>query len=702
MLNLSGRRRLPNILQAEAAECGLACIAMIASYHGYECDLFSLRRRFGSSARGTNLQSIMELADSLELSSRALRVDLDELGKLSLPAILHWNFNHFVVLKSIRGRTVTVHDPAVGVRRYTLTELSMKFTGVALELIPRSSFLPGSDRTELKIWHFWKGAKGLYPSLVQILCLSLLVQVFALAMPFYMQLVVDEVMIKYDQDLLVVLGLGFAGLIFLSVMTKAVRGYSLVYLTNQLSFNMGNSVMHHLLRLPMEYFNKRHMGDVISRFQSINPIQDFISSGSIAIVIDGLLATTTLVMMFFYSPLLTLVVLVSVLVYGLFRVLQFRPLRDSQLENIGANAKLDSLFIESISSLQGIKMAGREMQRENIWRHQFVDTIDTSAKIGRLTVTYETVNNFVRGAEHVLVIFLAANHVLEGALSIGMVYAFMSFRTSFTDAVTSVINEVMQFKMVGLHLERLADITNSAAETGLIESGMFTVPIHGQLILQHVSFHYPGTKTAVLSDLSLEVPQGNFVALYGPSGVGKSTLLRVMMGLIEPTAGKMMVDNQELSKIGMRSYRSSIAAVTQEDILFSGSIQDNITFFDLAPDPALMTWAAQKAEIHLEITQMVMGYESQVGQMGMTMSQGQRQRIIIARALYRQPKILFLDEGTAHIDKLCALKIMTNIREMNLTCVYVSHDTDLLEFSDRVIHWSGQGSISVSQHSMEA
>jgi len=694
MLKLTGKNTLPSILQAEAAECGLACMAMVASYHGFHCDLLSLRRKYGSSARGATLQNLIDLAESLELTPRALRVDLEDLSQLSLPAILHWNFNHFVVLKSVNSKAIILHDPAVGIRQYSMKDASTKFTGIVLELSPCSEFETGIDRSVLKLWDFWRGFKGLLPSMIQIFALSLLIQMFALASPFYIQLVVDEVLVKYDGDLLVVLGIGFAGLMFVSVTTKALRGFSAVYLTSQLSFNLGNSVMHHIIRLPLDYFQKRHLGDVISRFESIRPIQDFITSASISIIIDGMLAITTLAMIFAYSPLLSLVVVLSVTLYGVFRVLQFRPLRNTSHENITAQAKLDSLFMESIRSLQSIKLANRESQRESTWRQQFAHTISSSARVGRLTVSYEAVNGSLVGMEYVLVIFLGANEVLSGALSIGMLYAFLAFRSHFSTAVSSIVDQLIQYKMVGLHLERLADITQSEQEQGLREPGQFTIPVIGDIELRSISYSYSGCRISVLDNITVSIPKGHCIALTGPSGVGKSTLLKIMMGLVEPTHGELLVDGQALQKLGLRSYRTAISGVTQEDNLFTGSLRDNISFFDLFPDINRIIQVSKLAEIHDDILQMSMGYESLVGDMGIAMSHGQQQRLLIARALYSEPKILFLDEGTAHVDGVTEQRIMDNIRSLHITCVFVTHNPALLDFADQVIQWDREKHIS--------
>jgi ATP-binding cassette subfamily B protein RaxB len=695
LLNLSGKKTLPIVLQAESSECGLACIAMIASFYGYDCDLHSLRNKFGASSRGATLQNLMSLAESLNLTSRALTIELDELRSIHTPAILHWNFNHFVVLKKVGRSHIVIHDPAIGIRQYGWQEVSKRFTGVVLELSPRDTFETGTDKSTLKLADFWTGARGLVPAMVQIFALSLVVQAVALLAPFYIQTVVDEVLVKHDADLLVVLALGFAGVTLIAVVTKMIRGYAFIHLTNQLNFNVGSSLMHHLIRLPMAYFHGRHLGDVISRFGSLKPVQNFITGTTIAVVIDGLLATTTFSVMFIYSPMLTAIVLVSLLLYLLFRMAQFRILRSASHENLIANAKLDSVFMETIRSLQSIKLGGAEASRELLWRNQFTETVNSDARMGRLTVGYEAVSGSLTGFEYVLIVFLGAGYVLDGTMSIGMIYAFLAFRAHFSGAVNSIVNQFVEYLMIGLHLERLADITQSELEQGLSDGGTFIAPIDGRLELIDASFTYTGSTAPVFSQLNLFIPQGSSTAICGPSGIGKSTLLKVLMGLVYPTEGELQVDGQKLASLGLKSYRAAMGTVTQEDGLFSGSIRDNICFFDLSPDEDRIREVARMAEIHETVVQMPMAYESLIGDMGTALSVGQQQRLLLARALYRNPKIIFMDEGTAHLDESTELTIMSRIRELPGTCVYVTHNLELAKLADQVVFWDESAKIRV-------
>ena len=660
---------------------------MVASFYGYKTDLVSLRRNQGYSLRGASLRHVMQTAEGMSLSPRPVRLEIAELKELKLPAILHWNFDHFVVLAKVSRWSITVHDPAVGIRKYTLQEASQRFTGVALELSPRQNFEPSDETDPLSLWTFWKGTNGLAKPLLQILLLSLLIQIFSLATPFYMQIVVDDVLIKHDADLLNVLALGFLGLTLISVLTEAIRGFSNLYLVNQLNFNIGNSLLYHLIRLPMSYFEKRHMGDVVSRFGSTEPIQKFISNGLITGLIDGLLAVTTLILMFIYAPTLTYVVLVSLVIYLAFRAIQFRPLRNANHENIAASAKLDSIFMESIRALQGIKLGGKELDRQNTWRGQFTETINTGARIGRLVISYEAANNTLTGCTYVLVIFLGAGLVLDGNMTIGMLYAFMAYRSNFSNAVVSIINLIVEYWMLGLHLERLADITQSEKEQGLETNSPMTLPVAGNLTAKGLGFRYAKLENMIFEDFNIDIGAGEFVGIHAPSGSGKTTLLKTLMGLLPPTSGEIFIDGYPLKNLGQPSFRQATASVMQGDVLFTGSIKENITFFDLTPDLDKIQEACEIACIHNDILDAPMGYDALVGDMGSSLSAGQQQRLLIARALYRSPSFLFLDEGTAHVDAQVEHNIMSAIKNQELTCIYVTHTPEMLRYADKVIRW---------------
>jgi ATP-binding cassette subfamily B protein RaxB len=365
--------KLPVVLQTEMAECGLTCLAMIAGYHGYETDLHTLRRKFPVSLKGATLQNLMQVSTQLELSSRPLRIELAALNSLQTPAILHWDLNHFVVLDKVKGSKVIIHDPARGRRELSIDEVSEHFTGVAVEFTPSSSFKPEVAVERVRLSDFWRATDGIKKALTQLVILSILLQVFALASPFYMQLVVDEALISHDQDLLAVLAIGFFMLVLIRIVTTSFRSWVIVYLGNTLSFQMGSNLFNHLIHLPLVFFEKRHIGDLIARFGSMDAIQKILTTGMVSAFVDGIMAITTFVMMWIYAPSLAILVLSVVVIYTLIRLALFRSLRTLTEEEIVIRAKEQSNFMESLRGVQSIKMFGKETDRQTLWRNHYAD-----------------------------------------------------------------------------------------------------------------------------------------------------------------------------------------------------------------------------------------------------------------------------------------------------------------------------------------
>jgi len=647
-LNFSGRKRLPMLRQTEAAECGLACLAMIAGYYGHEIDLNSLRRRFPVSLKGANLKSLIKTADHLDLGARALRVEIEGLSRLKMPAILHWDMNHFVVLKSVRGDKAVIHDPARGERQMTLKELSPHFTGVALELTPTGAFERKDERERMKLTDLWSRATGLKRAIGQTLGLSALLQVVALATPFYMQLVVDEVLTKFDTDLLVVLALGFGLLVLINAATTALRQYVILYAGNQLSFQMVANLFRHLMILPLPWFEKRHIGDVVSRFSSTQPIRDLFTEGLVAAIVDGVMAIATLVLIFVYSTTLGFVVLGAVGLYLALRLALYKPLRRRSEDEIVARAKEQSTFMESVRAVQSVKLFGRESERQAVWQNKYADAINAKVRVGKLNISFETANALLFGLENVIVVYLGARLVIAGELTIGMLFAFMAYKRNFIDKASALVERAIEFRILDLHLERLADIGLAEPEEGLGASAPRSLvgeapPLAGRIALENVSFRYGEGEPWVVNGVNLEINPGEMVVFVGPSGQGKTTLLKIMLALFTPETGELRVDGQPIEQYGRAAYRAQVGAVMQEDALLSGSIADNISFFDPEPEMARIQHCAELASIHEEVAAMPMGYDSLIGDMGTVLSGGQKQRVLLARALYREPRVLFLD-----------------------------------------------------------
>lgn len=685
-MSLFSRKSLPVILQTEMTECGLACMAMIARYHGHDIDLNVLRRRHLVSMSGTSLGGLMKIAATLDFAPRPLRVELDQLHKVQTPAILHWDLNHFVVLKSVKGDKVKIIDPGIGQRVLSLSKVSKHFTGVAMELTPTAEFSAQDERLRPHLSLLWSRLVGLKRAVFQTLSLSVVLQLIILVSPFYLQLVVDGVLPSGDYGLLMGLALGFGGLAVLRAVSEAVRGWAILIYGNQMSLQMVGNVFRHMIRLPTRYFEKRHVGDIISRMGSTKPIQEALTQSVVSVLIDGVMAALMLVVMFFYSPFLFAIVLLSALLLITSTLIIYPHLRRTQEETIYAKAVENTHVIESIRANTTVKLFGREAEREASWRNLYSDFINANVDYGKYLILQKFAETLINGLQIVIVVWAAAVLMMGdgNGFTLGMLVAFLAYRQYFTDAVSQLLQKGIEFRLLSLHLDRLSDIIFEEREAQRSESES-TTDLKGHITLNDVSFRYAESDPWVLENRSLDIPAGQMVTLTGKSGGGKTTLMKLMLGLYAPDSGQLRIDGQSLSEIGLTNWRSQIGVVMQDDRLLSGTIADNISFFDPEMDMDRVQKAAQSAQIHETIARLPMNYLSVVGDMGSILSGGQKQRLLLARALYQNPKVLFLDEGTANLDTETEKAIVGVINNLEITRIIVAHRPAFIQASDIVI-----------------
>ncbi len=591
--------------------------------------------------------------------------------------------NHFVVLQKVHRNGITILDPALGERRLALAEVDKAFTGVALELTPTHEFKKVDERVKLGLTAFWTRVQGLVPSLAKLFILSLLLQLFALAAPYYTQLVVDDVLVSHDKPLLIVLALGFGLIMLLQVLTQTLRGWVVLHLGSLMSVQMATNLMRHLLQLPLGFFEKRHIGDVVSRFGSLNAVRELLTNSLVEGVIDGIMAITVLVMMYLYSPQLSLVVGIAVLLYALIRWALYRPLHQLTEASIVASAKEQSNFMETVRGIQSIKLFGQQSQRLNLWQNRFADAVNQNYRLGKWQISYSTINQLLFGAENILIIYLAALAVIAGDISVGMLFAFIAYKNQFTNRSAALIDKVVEIKMTKLHLARLADIALTDKEDEGITAQ--SRELSGQLSLSNIRFRYANNEPLLFNGLNLEINAGDNIAIIGPSGSGKTSLMKIMLGLMPAESGKVEADGVDIRHLGLRHYRQQIAAVMQDDQLMSGTLAENISFFDTQLDMQWVTECAQLAGIHQDIAAMPMGYNSLVGDMGSSLSGGQKQRILLARALYRKPKILFMDEATSHLDIQLEHYVNQAVKQLNMTRIIIAHRPETIINAQRIM-----------------
>jgi len=679
-------KSLPTVLQTEATECGIACLVMIARYHGHDIDLNSLRKTASVSLKGASLKQVMATAANLHLSSRPLRVELDHLEKVQTPAIMHWDLNHFVVLKKVANGKVHFIDPGRGLRVMALEKVSDHFSGVVLELSPAADFNLLEDRLRPRLRDLWSRLVGMKRAVLQTLTLSVILQMVALAAPFYLQLVVDRAVGPKDVSLLFALLLGFGGLVIIRAASEAIRGWAILVYGNQISFQMVGNIFRHLIRLPTSWFEKRHVGDIISRIGSARPIQEALTESVVAIVLDGFMAVFTLVIMFIYAPLLAWVVLGLTALLVVATLLIYPNLRRTEEEAIVTKAIENTHVIESIRAATTVKLFGREAAREAAWRNLFADTINASTAHGKWLVGQKFFETLLMGGQIVITVYLGAKLIIGDAsvFSVGMLFAFLGYQQHFTESIKKLLSEGIKVSLLSLHLDRLADIVYEKTEN-VGAAAREASPVSGAISIKNISFRYSDNDPFVLEDFNLEIAAGKMTTITGPSGGGKTTLMKLLLGLYAPNKGEIIVDGKPLTEIGMVQWRSQIGVVMQDDQLLSGTIADNISFFDPQIDMQKVYRAAMAAQIHDEISAIPMHYLSMVGDMGSVLSGGQKQRVLLARALYHDPAILFLDEGTANLDANTEEKIAEVLANMDITRIIIAHRRQLIERADAVI-----------------
>ena len=684
-MSLLGRKSLPVVLQTEATECGLACLVMIARYHGHDIDLNALRKTSSVSLKGASLKQVMQTAGTLHLSSRPLRVELDHLHKVQTPAIMHWDLNHFVVLKKITKDKVHFIDPGRGLRVMALEKVSDHFSGVVLELTPASDFNKLQNRLKPRLWHLWDKMSGFKRALFQTLTLSVILQIIALAAPFYLQLVVDKAIGPGDSNLLFALLLGFGGLIIIRAVSEAIRGWAILVYGNQMSFQMVGNIFRHLIRLPTAYFEKRHVGDIISRIGSARPIQEALTESVVAILLDGVMAALTLFVLFAYAPMLGALVLSMTGLLVIATLLIYPHLRRTEEEAIVTKAIENTHVIESIRASTSVKLFGREAAREAAWRNLFADTINANTAHGKWLVAQKFFESLFIGLQIIIAVYLGAKLIMgeSSVFTVGMLFAFLGYQRHFTDSVTKLLSEGIKFRLLSLHLDRLADIVYETSED-IEPHADEPTPVRGAISIRNVSFRYSDNDPWVLENFNMEIKASELTAITGASGGGKTTLLKLILGLYQPSGGSIEIDGKPLTDIGMANWRAQAGVVMQDDKLLSGTIADNISFFDPHVDLQKVYRAAIAAQIHDEIVAIPMNYLSMVGDMGSVLSGGQRQRVLLARALYHDPKILFLDEGTANLDPKTEVKIADVLDEMKITRIIIAHRPELIGRADAV------------------
>ncbi|EWC48981.1 ABC transporter [Xanthomonas citri pv. glycines str. 8ra] len=684
----SQKKRVDPIMQSEAAECALVCLAMLAQFYGNDCGLPALRRRYSSTLKGMSLNQVIEVADDMGFDCRALRAELDYLREVQAPVILHWNMNHFVVLAGTKGSKLVIIDPAQGRRLMPMGEVSKYFTGVLLELEPSASFRRASKSPTVPLSALTGRISGLKRVLIQIFALALAIEALGLSIPLQAQWAVDQISESNGKVILTVAAI-FSLVVIIQAGLNLARAWLISWLGANISTQWVINIFSHLMRLPLDFFEKRHLGDIMSRFGSIHWIQAILTGSFVTALLDGLTGSLALVLLFIYSTGMATVAVAVATLYALGRFLMFGALWRASEQSMVFDARQQSELMESVRGIQAIKLANRQLERRARLANATLEAAKRGITAERIKLGFGAASQGIFGLQRVFLLSAGAYLISRNAMTAGMMVAALSYADQFSIRVGSLIDNAVELKMLGLHLNRLADITTADEEParGRLEGALRSAP---EVQVKGLGYRYSEWEPWIFRNLSFTIAPGQSVALVGPSGCGKTTLAKIVLGLIAPQEGEVTVTDQPSPVCRSAIPAEGMAAVMQDDCLFSGTIADNVAFFDSSAELSKIEAAARAAGIHDDIVKMPMGYETLVGDMGSTLSGGQKQRILLARALYTQPKILVLDEATSHLDSKNEKVVNDAVMDLEITRIIIAHREQTIAMADRVFDLSRQ------------
>lgn len=678
------RKRVPVVLQSEASECGLACLVMCAGSYGRDMALHTLRSKSPASARGMTMAQLQQVAEQEGMELLGYEADPADLESLRLPAVLHWDANHYVVLVAIKaGRRVTLHDPAIGVRTLNWAEFCQSYCGVAAEIVPAANFQRAKEVPRTTLWALLATVPNYRSLVAKLFLLALMLECAIMLTPLYLQNVVDQVLPSKDHKLLLTLGASFCGIVLIRVLASLSRSWTSMALSGYLTAGMKGAVFSHALRLPVAWFSKRGVGIVLSRFASLNRVRDVAGNDVVLAGIDLLLALLMLAVMFVYAPLLALVSLVAGVGTLVLSALVQQPYSRSVNEAIAADAQESNVLIESISGATAIKFFGTEAHQKRTYLAAVLRSSNRLMDLRRLNILMRSGQSALTGLEEIVVVSLAGFMVMSGDITLGTMFGFYAYKQIFSVKLEGLADVFFSLRELRLHAENVGDITYSEAEP--LAGQPLNVGARPDLRFENLEFGYDASQEFLLRDFSLTVAPGEIVGITGPSGCGKSTLVRLLLGALTPGAGRIRVGGVDITHKAPGAYRPLMSVVMQDDSLFTGTVLQNITMFEERPDLERAWQALDDAQLREEVEAMAMGINTTLMGINTTLSGGQRQRLLLARAFYKDAPILVLDEATSALDVAKEIGVSEAIRRKGLTTLVIAHREETLKRCDRVV-----------------
>lgn len=681
---LRKKRRIPEMRQVTAVECGAACIAMILNYYGYAVSTSEVLERGGVGRDGLTALEIVKAARLYGLRVRAVSVELEDFRFVTLPAIVHWEFNHFLIVERwTRGR-IDVVDPALGRRSLTPAEFDEGFTGIAIMLEPGAQFEPKAPQKSLTLWSYIRSFLRMRVTIFQILGASLLLQILGLAGPLLTEIVIDRILPEKDAGMLMILALGMVILVLMQGITAFLRSSLLIYLQTRIDINMMLNFFEHLLSLPYRFFQLRLSGDLLARMNSNLAIRDLLTNQLISTLLDGGTVITYFILLFLFSKLIAGIALALGVVQISLLLFTSPAIRRLTQRDLEAQGKTQGYMNEVLAGIATIKAAGAEHRAFDRWENHFFNEMNVSLRLNYLSSVIGTVFTMMNVLSPLLLLWVGTLQVIEGSMSIGTMLALNTLAVQFLVPLGALATNGQELQIIRAHFTRLTDVIGTQPEQ---EVSQVQKPhrLSGQIELRHVGFQYDQNAPMILQDINVKIYPGQKVALVGRSGSGKSTLGKLLVGLITPTTGSILFDDRPLEQLNYQEVRSQFGIVLQESFIFSGSVKENIALNNPAMGMERIIAAAQIAAIAGDIEKMPMGYDTLVSEGGSAFSGGQRQRLALARALANGPALLLLDEATSALDVVTEQLVEQNLRRLPCTQIIIAHRLSTVRSADVIL-----------------
>jgi ATP-binding cassette, subfamily B, bacterial len=663
--------QVPFVRQMTGTECGAACLAMVLRYFGKQVTLEEVRDVMGVNRDGSTALQIVNAARFYGLRARGVSVGPDDLDCLDPGTVLFWEFNHFVVYERSRKQAMVVLDPQHGRRTVPLERFRRAFTGVALLFEPDTNFEPTAART--------RPARGFVREVLRdsgswrrIFALSLLLQVLALGLPVLTGVVIDRVVPRWDHRMLGVLAAGMAAVVVFHLLASMSRSYLLLQLRTRVDVQLTLGFVEHLVELPFPFFQQRATGDILMRLNSAGMIRDILTSTVLSTVLDGALVLLYCIILFVTAPLFGLLVLALGSLQLLLFLLVRRRQRELTSETLNAEALAQSHQVEMLAGMETLKATATEHRMVSHWSDLFYEAVNVSLRRARLAGAVDSLSSTLRLAAPLVLLLVGAQRVMSGQMSLGTMLALNALAAGVLGPLANLLGTARQLQQLASYVERLDDILITAPEQQRTKVQV-AHRLNGRIQLEDVVFRYSPISPIILRSVSMDVEPGQFVGIVGSSGSGKSTLMSLMLGLYRPTSGRVLFDGRDLAALEARSLRRQIGVVTQRPYLFGTTIRANIALSDPTTPLEQVIEAAKAAQIHDEIMEMPMGYETILFDGASSLSGGQRQRLALARALVARPSILLLDEATSALDSIVERDVQQALERLSCTRIVVAH-----------------------------